>query len=709
MTFLHPWAIWIGAFAAAGPVVVHLLTRPRPVKLPLSTLRFVREAVRARRARHRLRDLIVLAARTLAILLLALAVAQPQWGPQPLVSDREQGDAVRVVILDVSQSMAATEGGIEAVERAKNVAADYLHYRPGLSANLILAGAEARSVFDGPSTNFDALRDALSGCRARPERLAVNAAIEKAARMLSLTEDDQRRRELVVVSDFQRASWGSADFSVLHPDVNIQLQPPDPAAPAKAPENLAILGAEAYTQSSNSRSVQLRVVVGNFTQAERKVNVEVAVGETTCRLSEVCPAGRSTSLTEGIELRQIGWQSGEARLVGVDDALAADNVRPLVVRTRPRPVYALITRRSASAFPSSSWYLKSALAPDFSQGERASVEVRPIDPTDLDAAALAPASLIALDHPGKLSPEVIELLADLMRRSRPIIYVTGETIDAANLQQLGDAAGSGFRLPVEVRLPPAGEFRRDLKLADMAFDDGVFGRLGRDFERECDSLRFAGGLDLRPLADSTKGEILASYDDGSVGVMLARFTGSPAHALAVINADLGAMNVGNRWETMALVGELLAEMLEGHRSEPAYACGEALQRSLPGEVGSSAGLRIVGPGMTDSQDAGQSLLRDEAAGVQWIWHSPQQPGVYQVVRGDATVFALAVGVPAEESDLDRLAENELKELTEGVGRSMYFHGKAGSSDRSDDSWKWFAVGCVVCMLGEITALLGFRA
>ncbi len=60
MTFLHPWAILIGVAAAAGPVLIHWLTRPRPVRMPLSTLRFVREAVRQRRSWHRLRDLVLL-------------------------------------------------------------------------------------------------------------------------------------------------------------------------------------------------------------------------------------------------------------------------------------------------------------------------------------------------------------------------------------------------------------------------------------------------------------------------------------------------------------------------------------------------------------------------------------------------------------------------------------------------------------------------
>src|SRR5512146_2993132 len=116
MTFLHPWAIAVGVLAAGLPVAVHFLTRPRPVRMPLSTLRFLREAIHQRRARHILRDFLILALRTLAILLIALAVARPQFGARPLVSDRVDGDVVRVVALDVSQSMAATDRGIAALE-----------------------------------------------------------------------------------------------------------------------------------------------------------------------------------------------------------------------------------------------------------------------------------------------------------------------------------------------------------------------------------------------------------------------------------------------------------------------------------------------------------------------------------------------------------------------------------------------------------------
>ena len=99
MNLLHPWALGIGALAISLPVLIHWLTRPRPVTLPLSTLRFVREAVQQRRARYRLRDLLILLLRTAAVALLAWAFARPLIGAKPTVAETT-GDAVRVVVVD---------------------------------------------------------------------------------------------------------------------------------------------------------------------------------------------------------------------------------------------------------------------------------------------------------------------------------------------------------------------------------------------------------------------------------------------------------------------------------------------------------------------------------------------------------------------------------------------------------------------------------
>ena len=97
------------------------------------------------------------------------------------------------------------------------------------------------------------------------------------------------------------------------------------------------------------------------------MTVDGSLGETHRRLEGTCAAEGRLTLADDMELPGRGWQWGQADLVGVaagDEALAADNVRPLVVQLRPKPTYALLTRQLARLKPSSSYFLECALVPD---------------------------------------------------------------------------------------------------------------------------------------------------------------------------------------------------------------------------------------------------------------------------------------------------------------------------------------------------------
>src|SRR5262245_51907395 len=180
VSFVHPWAIWLGAFAALSPILVHLLTKPKPIRFPFSTLRFLRKAVEQRRARDRLRDWILLALRTAAVLLIAAAIARPKFGKAALIEPGAPGDAVRVVLLDVSQSMTAVNQGVQRFEKARSLAAGYLAYQPSLRASVILAGATATVPFDRPTENLAALREEVRNARPTFERLNLGAALRRA-------------------------------------------------------------------------------------------------------------------------------------------------------------------------------------------------------------------------------------------------------------------------------------------------------------------------------------------------------------------------------------------------------------------------------------------------------------------------------------------------------------------------------------------------
>jgi hypothetical protein len=714
MTFFHLWAIGIGAAALAAPLVIHWLTRPRPTRMPLSTLRFVREAIHQRRSMHLLRDLLILGLRVLAVAMLALAVARPLLGPQPLAAEHRSGDTVRIVLLDVSQSMGATVGATQQIAKARALAANqYLQYETGLWANVILAGAAPHAVFDGPSTNFETLRDELSHCQALPERLNVKAALERAAQMLApSSEDDKRRRELVIFSDFQRSSWAKADFSALPADTVIKLES---TAPKESLPNLAVLKAVARADSARAGSVRVEIEVGNFTPAARKMTVDVTLGETHRRLEGSCPAQGRLTLSEDLELPGSGWQWGQAELVGVgdDDTLAADNVRPLAVQLRPKPTYALLSRQPARQRPSSSYFLECALAPDGQLGPKASATVLRLDPANLDVKTLAPVDLVCLDHPGKLSDDAVKVLSASLRRGRPMLYVAGETIDATNLKRLAEAGSSGLRMPVEFTPPPAGASRHNLFLKSVREQEPPFSVFGDNLASFIGTARFAGGLSSRRLEGGLADDVLATYNDGSACLVS---TVSDAGSLVVLNADLAASELPGK-SLFVLLVQALTDRIMNRNGGPAQAwCGERLVAQLPPEVLSANGLRIVGAQSSRSaaiNTAGEPSggrygdLIEEGAGVAWNWRAPERPGVYRVCRDDVTVFAQAMEIPAEESQLDYLAPEVLRERL-AAGREIYYRSAAAEEERRDDLWKWFAVACVVCVLGELTSLIGFR-
>lgn len=716
MYFVNPWILVIGLAAALLPVLIHWLTRPRPVVRPFSTIRFILQAVQQRRARRRLRDFLILAVRTLAVMLLAAAIARPLFGRRPQAPEASDGLTARVVLLDVSQSMAARTEGIQAIERARPVAAAYLSFRPGLVANLLLAGATTHSVFDRPSSNFAALRDELGKAWPRPERLNVQAALAEAARMLAPPAGEgpkrrARRSELVIISDFQRSVWSAADFSVFSPDTEIHLEF---AGAAQPPPNAAVLRVGSSGRAEVGRPLAVEVDIGNFSTAQRTLDVDLILPSASYRLGGVCAPGVKTTLTAEIVPRVAGWQIGRAALVGMNDALAEDDSRSFVVDVRKPPNFALVSREGSEVRPSSSYYLERAIVPAGREGDRdrAGPRVVRFDPEHDDREILASADLIALDHPGQLSDATIIALAGWLRRGRPVLYVACEPADATNLKRLADAAGADLRLPVEFAPAPDRGTRAARFIADFRRDGPPFQIFGDAALATLAPLRFSGGLISRPLEGGLADDIKASLDDRSAWLVV---SSCGAGSLAILSADLGASNLPASPAFVPLIGEL-SNLLLGRRSiGPPVACGEPFALPLSADAGPTAGLAIVldrdstnqSRGMRTDADPGTELV-EEPEGVVCRGRSAPAPGAIRIRRGERTVFALATATPEQESDLAALPANVLQNRLAG-DRSVTYRDASRVDEATDSLWSWLALGCAITLALESMLLWVFRS
>lgn len=699
--FQHPAILILGAAAATLPVLIHWLTRPRPQRLPLSTIRFVCEAVQQRRARHWLRDFLVLALRTAAVLLLAAAIARPLIGRRNREDPGEaSANTVRVVIVDLSQSMAAEMGGITALERGRPIAARQLEFRPGLRANLILAAARTQAVFSAPSTNFPSLREALATAAVRPERLQVQSALNSAADMLAKTGGPDARREVVIVSDFQRTNWSAADFSTLPSDTRIELKSVAASEPAG---NVAVLGVRGAGRIEAGQEQRLEVEVGNFAPAARNVRVEVRLGDAAYQLAGSCPPFSTANLSTNIRAPATGWQIGQARLLDVEDALPADDARPCVLEVPPPPVYLLITRQAEQQQPSSSYYVQRALAPVEAEGDRSSNRVLRLAPDRLDNQSMAAAEILVIDHPGKLSAEVIQLVASLVRRGRSLLYVAADATDAVNLKLLGDALGSSLRLPVEFQPPPAAQGRQDLFLTNIRRQQPPFAVFGGELNALVGPLRFSGGLATRRQAGGLEDDVRASFGDGSAFLVA---TSTEGGMVAVLNADLQRSNLPVSPMFVPLMAELVQELLGNRRAAGDLVSGEPFAIALPNAGNAAGELTLRGGPAAAADRRGEVVL--ETTGLLWRGAAAGPPAVYEVRQGDATIGAAAAVISASESDLRTLGEDVLQGRLAGQRDVRFQAWSPAGAEQQDDLWAWLAVGCLVCVLGEFAMLRAFR-
>ena len=112
--FLNPLLLWALPMAAV-PIIIHLLNRRRFHKIPWAAMEYLLAAMKRNRRRLRMEHWILLALRTLAVLLLVFLVTRPQLAGGGLIAARTH----HVVVLDDSASMAQRGGVVSVYESAE--------------------------------------------------------------------------------------------------------------------------------------------------------------------------------------------------------------------------------------------------------------------------------------------------------------------------------------------------------------------------------------------------------------------------------------------------------------------------------------------------------------------------------------------------------------------------------------------------------------
>lgn len=319
MSFLYPLFL-IGGLAIAIPIVLHLFRRKTDLIVEFPAVRLLEKAPVERQRRRRLRELILLALRVGALLLLAFAFARPYF-------DRAAGAIpapVTVVALDTSLSLTAP-GQFTAAQQAARRAVESA---PATHVVALITFADSASLVVPPTTDRGALFQAIVVATATAGGTRYRTALARAAEVIGT-----RTGRIVVVSDMQQVGWDAGDEGGV-PD-GIEIEAVEVAPPSA---NLAVTAA----RRDGSAIV---AAIHNFGQRPSPVRVGLRVDdrEITTKTVDVAPQAAADVRLEGaLPVRgnaivtiqdESGYQADNARYLLLDPPGAV----PLYVVTAQPP------------------------------------------------------------------------------------------------------------------------------------------------------------------------------------------------------------------------------------------------------------------------------------------------------------------------------------------------------------------------------------
>jgi hypothetical protein len=221
MTFVFP--ILLGGAALAGiPILLHLIVRRKPIRLPFPAFRFLVQQHRTNVRKLRLRHLLLLALRVFLIVAMCLLLARPRLFQRVLGLDGER-PVNAVLVFDTSASMEyRSSDGATRLDEAKQRARQLLDELPAGSQIAIVDSADARGEQPAVWLSLNDARQAIGNLKLRPANAPVSQALLKGLAYCDQETADRtgrtgpaRLRLLAVFSDRTRASWDAGQLAAL--------------------------------------------------------------------------------------------------------------------------------------------------------------------------------------------------------------------------------------------------------------------------------------------------------------------------------------------------------------------------------------------------------------------------------------------------------------------------------------------------------------
>jgi hypothetical protein len=683
MSFLTPLFL-LGLAALAIPVLVHLTQRERKSVVAFPSLMFLRKIPYESVQKRRIRDWLLLALRLAALALIVAAFARPFLrGSQ--VAAAPGGARDIVVLLDRSYSM----GYGDTWSRAQRLAAEAIAgATPADRVSVVLFADNAEVAVRSTPDRSRAVAG-INAAAPGPGATQYGPALKLAGSLLA--ESLLPRKEVIVVSDFQRRGWQPDDTlrlpggTVITTAVvagasgpNLALTPATllRTRDAGQPERVTVTAGVLNRTATAATAIPVQLEMdGRIVQT---LPIDVAANASaTVTFAPVSIAATTTRATVRLGTeppKGVAVQSGVAPAASAIDALARDNVFNFVI-TPSAPVPVVVVTQGGRA--DGNLYLGRAL--DIGTAPRFDTALQTADALAGDATNRA-RWLVINDVP------VTDAAA-----ARVVTFVEG---GGGLLMALGPRASWPSSreawLPAVIG-PPVDRTRgAAAKLSGMDYGHAVFEPFRAPRSGDFSTARFYSYRALKAAKDAT---VLARFDTGEPA-LVEKAIGRGRVVMFASTLDLSWNDLALKPVFLPFVHQL-GRHLSGFREQPAYlTVGEVLDidaAEIAAGATSSAsrsesGRTVLTPSgqrrdlsvKSASPTSAPGATADKSVGASAALELIEQ-GFYEVRgsgRDPGPVIVAAANVNISESNLEAMDPKELVAGVTGNGAP----GSAGAQD-----------------------------
>jgi len=672
MSFLHPGFLW-AMFAVLIPVIIHLINFRRPKVVYFSNISFIEDVKKETRTKNKLKHILILISRMLAIAMLVIVFAGPYIPNAKNLTDKPA--ELSIIYIDNSYSMDAEATNGKIFDQAKQVAKNIV-YSSSPTMEYVLLTNDFKSDYR-TTLNRDQVVTNIDECTVSANSLTINDLIAKANALARNGE----ATVLYIISDMQKYMFDDIE-NELYKNVGVMLMSLNPVRVNNLYVDTCWFESPVHRVGQNE---QLKVRIANrSSEGFYDIPLQLYLNDSLKAMTSF-----NVEPDESVDV-SIDYQNTTAGLVAArleisDYPIVYDNVLyfsyGITSNTKILSINADGESRYLSAlFGNDS---ESFVFDQVRQGHEADVDVSKYD-------------FVILNSVSEMSSGLSELLKSFVNNGGSVCLIPGSRVNYASLNRFLDLFAMGKF---------SGTTEANVNLYGIDYQNSLFQNVFSKEEKQTNlpSLELIHKLTLYSrasfspvltLENSSPVLVAGNYGNGKLYVFTspidevnADFSKSVVFSPAVYNMAMYSQLLNQLYATINLE-TVVQTRVENYEAGSAY--------KLSGATGESSFVDV--------------RYNSGALNV-FIPNNLNTAGVYSLCCNNDTVSNVALNYDRKESMQDYLSEDELNEINQQKfsGQATVLRFDNVSQDDVDfkeisegkSLWKYFILLALLFVLCEI--------